>query len=554
MTRTQRVYVVGHRNPDTDSICSAIAYAELRRQQGLPGVQPARAGTLNRQTEFVLDAMQQQAPILLSDVYPRIRDVVTESVVTISTEAPLAAALKLYHQHSIRMLPVIDEQQRAKGLLLLKQASEQFLVPDREERLRQVRVTLNSVAECLQADRQYLIDAERFEDLNLYVGARNLSTFRRWLAHVDKAKTILIAGDREDIQQLAVDAGIRLLILSGGTLPSPDLITRARENGVSILSSHFDTANCSWLTRLATPVGCLVDGDFPTVRLNDLLDDLRLKLVHGNQAGAVVLNEQEQVCGIATKSHLVKSSPLKLILVDHNELGQAVRGAEQVEIIEVVDHHRLGNFHTDTPIHFINQPVGSTCTLVANLYRQSGIQPQPRIAGLMLSGLLSDTVILKSPTTTAIDRDVAQWLAELADLDVEEYGSRLFAAGSALASGTSARQLLLTDFKEYQAGSHTLGLGQVEVVNLHTFHQRREELQETLIALREERGYELAALLVTDIVTENSLLLTAGPPELPYVIGYPQEGDNLYRLNGVLSRKKQLVPHLLKVFKGEGDG
>jgi manganese-dependent inorganic pyrophosphatase len=216
----------------------------------------------------------------------------------------------------------------------------------------------------------------------------------------------------------------------------------------------------------------------------------------------------------------------------------------------VVDHHRLGNFHTDTPIHFINQPLGSTCTLVAQLYRQAGIDPQPGIAGLLLSGLLSDTVILKSPTTTEIDREFAPWLARLAGLNLEEYGARLFAAGSSLAGGESARQLILGDFKEYQAGGQTLGLGQIEVVNLHSFHQRREELQDALLALREEKGYALAALLVTDIVMETSLLLTAGPAELPYLIGYPQEGENLYRLKGVLSRKKQLVPHLLKVFKG----
>ena len=225
-------------------------------------------------------------------------------------------------------------------------------------------------------------------------------------------------------------------------------------------------------------------------------------------------------------------------------------GADKVEIIEVIDHHRLGNFHTDMPIRFINQPLGSTCSLVATLYRQAGIQPDSKTAGLMLAGMLSDTVILKSPTTTDVDRELVPWLEELSGLNHEEFGNRLFAAGSPMASGVSARQLITTDFKEYQVGNYLLGLGQVEVVNFHSFDRRRQELIEELARLREEKGYELAALLVTDIVMETSLLLTAGPSELPYMIGYPQEGDNLYRLNGVLSRKKQLVPHLLKVFKG----
>jgi manganese-dependent inorganic pyrophosphatase len=550
MSQPQQVYVIGHRNPDTDSICSAIAYAELRRLQGLAGVRPARAGTLNRQTEFVLETLRQPAPELLTDVHPRVRDIVTEPVITISGDAPLAEALKLYHRHNIRMLPVVDAQRKARGLLLLKKASELFLLPDRDEKLRQVRVTINAIAQCLKATAQHLVDADRFEELSLYVGARDASTFQHWISEVDAGQAILITGNRSDIQQMAVAAGVRLLIVSGGAEVGAELVALAATKGVSILTSSFDTANCSWLTRLATPVASLVGDDFLTVRGGDLLDDLRLKLVHGNQAGAIVLDDHDRVCGVATKSHLIKNSPIKLILVDHNELSQAVAGADKVEIIEVVDHHRLGNFHTDTPIHFINQPLGSTCTLVARLYRQAGIDPQPGIAGLLLSGLLSDTVILKSPTTTEIDREFAPWLARLAGLNLEEYGARLFAAGSSLAGGESARQLILGDFKEYQAGGQTLGLGQIEVVNLHSFHQRREELQDALLALREEKGYALAALLVTDIVMETSLLLTAGPAELPYLIGYPQEGENLYRLKGVLSRKKQLVPHLLKVFKG----
>jgi len=550
MNQSQRIYVVGHRNPDTDSICSAIAYAALRKLQGLEGVRPARAGNLNRQTEFVLDTLQQPAPELLSDVYPRLHDIVTEPVVTISEQAPLAEALKLYHRHSVRMLPVVDQSQKARGMLLLKKASEQFLLPDQEEKFCQVRVTINSVAQCLKATPQNLVDAERLEELNLYVGARNTSTFQRWVTEVAAEQAILITGDRTDIQRIAVEAGVRLLIVSGGGTVDAELIELARSKEVSILTSRFDTANCSWLTRLATPVGCLVKDDFLAVRRNDLLDDLRLKLIHGTQAGAIILDDQDRVCGVATKSHLIKNSPIKLILVDHNELGQAVPGAAKVEIIEVIDHHRLGNFHTDTLIHFINQPVGSTCTLVARLYRQAGIDPTREIAGLLLSGLLSDTVILKSPTTTEVDREFATWLAQLSGLDIEDYGTRLFASGSPLASGISPRKLITTDFKEYRAGEQTLGLGQIEVVNLHSFHERREELEAELLKIREEKGYELAALLITDIVMETSLLLTAGSKELPYIIGYPSEGKNLYRLKGVLSRKKQLVPHLLKVFKG----
>ena len=545
-----KVFVIGHRNPDSDSICSAIAYAELRRQQGLSGVKAARAGTINHQTQFVLDFLGVEVPELLADVHPRIKDVVTEKVITIHKSEPMSKAIELYHQHHIRMLPVVDDDGRATGLLLLKRATEFFLVPAEPEKLRRISASLSSIKSCLGATAQHLYNPEQLENLDLHVGARREASFSRWVEGIVPGKTILITGDRPGIQRLAVEAGVRLLIISGGAPVDEELLIVARKNNVSILVSHFDTANCVWLTRMATPVGVLAESDFMVVKPNDLLEDLRLKLTHGKQSGAVVCSADGLVAGIATKSHLIKNSPIKLVLVDHNELSQAVPGADKVEIIEVIDHHRLGNFHTDLPIRFINQPLGSTCSLVSTLYQQAGIKPEKKIAGLLLAGLLSDTVILKSPTTTDIDRKLVPWLEKYSELDHQSFGSRLFSAGSPMASGAPARKLIFTDFKEYGVSHGLLGLGQVEVVNFHSFHQRQDELMLELQKIRKEKGYELAALLVTDIVMETSLLLTAGSSELPYIIGYPQQADNIYRLEGVLSRKKQLVPHLLKVFKG----
>ncbi len=549
MQGQEKIFVIGHRNPDSDSICSAIAYAELRRQQGLAGVKAARAGNINQQTQFVLDHLGVEVPELLSDVHPRIKDVVTEKMISIHESAPLAKAIELYHQHHIRLLPVVDDAECVTGLLLLKRATECFLVPTEPEKMRRVRASLSSIQSCLGATAQHLLNPDQVEDFDLHVGAKCEASFSRWVDEIAPERTILITGDRSGVQRIAVEAGVRLLIVSGNSLIDDELLTRAREKGVSILVSGYDTANCVWLTRMATPVGTLAEADFMVVKPNDLLEDLRVKLSHGKQPGAIVRSADGRVEGIATKSHLIKSSPVKLILVDHNELSQAVPGADKVEIIEVIDHHRLGNFHTDLPIRFINQPLGSTCSLVTTLYQQSGIVPEKKIAGLLLAGLLSDTIILKSPTTTEIDRQLVPWLEKLSGLNHKEFGAQLFAAGSPMAGGTPARKLIFTDLKEYKVGDYLLGLGQVEVVNFHFFHQRQKELLEELQKVREEKGYELAALLVTDIVMETSLLLTAGSNELPFIIGYPQESENIYRLKGVLSRKKQLVPHLLKIFK-----
>ncbi len=548
--KSTTTYVIGHKNPDTDSICSAIAYARLRSRQGVDNIEPARAGDLNRQTEFVINTLAVPRPKLLVDVYPRVRDVMRSEVVTIAGDAPLSKALELFHAHSIRLLPVLDDDRRPLGMLVLKKVSEKFLVPSHEAEIRRVAASPDSIRQCLKATAVNLVDAHVEEDLDLYVGAMASATFREKIAPLDPRRIILITGDREFIQQEAVEAGVRVLIVTGNLPIADDIVQRGKEKGVTILSTAFDTATSTWLTRLATPVRCLVSDDFLTVGLQDRLDELRLKLMHSNDPGAVVLDNDGRVASVATKSTLLAQSPVKLVLVDHNELSQAVAGADKVEISEVVDHHRLGNFHTDTPIRFINQPLGSTCTVVATLYREAGITPDSATAGLMLSGLLSDTVILKSPTTTELDREYARWLGELAGLDPFEYGQRLFAAGSALAAYPTVRQLILADFKEYQAGQCSFGVGQVEVVSFHEFSAMKNDISDSLGKLKDERGLDAAGLLVTDIVQGTSLLLALGGREFPYVIGYPQLDENVYELKGVLSRKKQLVPHLLRVLEG----
>jgi len=271
--------------------------------------------------------------------------------------------------------------------------------------------------------------------------------------------------------------------------------------------------------------------------------------VRSPSPGVMVLDSDGRVCGVATKSNLLQASSIKLILVDHNELSQAVAGADQVDILEIIDHHRLGNFHTEAPIRFINQPLGSTCSVVATLYRQAGIDPAPKFASLMLAGLLSDTVLLQSPTTTDTDRELVGWLEKCSDLDARSFGRQMFAAGSALAAYPSTEALLTADFKEYQVDKRRFGIGQVEVVTFQEFAERRQEIVSGLEALVTSHNLNLAGLLVTDIVQQNSQLIVRGDRDLIAAIGYPPIDAGSFDLRGVLSRKKQLIPHLLRAFK-----
>ncbi|HKK01824.1 MAG TPA: DRTGG domain-containing protein, partial [Desulfuromonadales bacterium] len=280
--REETVYVVGHKNPDTDSICSAIAYARLRQQQGMANIAAARAGNINRQTEFVLEELALPRPQLLVDVYPRVKDVVGEHVVTIAAGAPLARALELFHLHNVRLLPVIDAERRPLGLLFLKRLSEHFLVPNHESELRRVLASPSSIRQCLRGRFLREENSESVEEFNLYVGAMASATFQKKMAGLDPRKMILITGDRENIHQEAVAMGVRILIVTGSLPVSEEIVAAGRDKGVTIISTSFDTATSAWLTRLSTPVECLMSREFQTVSLQDRLDELRLKLLHTN--------------------------------------------------------------------------------------------------------------------------------------------------------------------------------------------------------------------------------------------------------------------------------
>ncbi len=545
----EKIYVIGHVNPDTDSVCSAIAYARLRQQQGLDGVIAARAGNINRQTEFVLNELAVPRPQLLLDVAPRISDVIAgQQPITVPAAAPLARALELFHLYHVRILPVVDEQRRPCGMVYLKRVSERFMVPGDSADLRRVLASPRSICQCLKGSLLCESAPDVEEELNLYVAAMSDETFSAKLSGIDPRGMILICGDREEILRIAVRRQVRVVVVVGELDVANDVVDQARANGVTIISTAYDSATATWLTRLATPVLAVSEQDYISLRPQDSVEKLRVSLMHSSVPGVVIVNEDGVLEAVATKGDLLSPSAKKLILVDHNELTQAVSGADKVEIIEIVDHHRLGSLQTDKPIRFINQPLGSTCTLVATLYRDADITPDPSTAGLMLAGLLSDTVVMKSPTTTDVDREIANWLGTLAGLDPYEFGRRIFASSSAMSVYDSLKEVITTDFKVFGSEKCRFGIGQVEVVNFHEFHNLQAELEQHLEAVRRERELAMVGLLVTDIVAGNSELLVCGEAQLTCAIGYPQLAENLFELRGVLSRKKQLIPHLLRVF------
>jgi manganese-dependent inorganic pyrophosphatase len=545
-TMDKQIYVIGHQNPDTDSIAAAIAYAELKRHLGQGNVQAATAGSPNPQTGYILDRLGIPAPLYLPDVRPKVRHVLKRTPVTAGADMPLREALELFHRHTIRVLPVVDGARRPLGIVSLLKLSEKYLVAG-TDRKRGVDTTLRSLADCLDATFLTGAPSGTLEHLHLFIGAMVEESFLGRIEGYDPATLLVMTGDRPSIQQAAIDRGVRLLVVTGGLPPGSGLIDRAVAAGVTILSTPHDTATAAGLARLSTPLSCFVEPKFESIGVGEPLEHLRLKLLHAGEPAVVAVEEDGSIAGIATKSSLLRPLPYALILVDHNELAQAVPGAESVEILEVIDHHKLGNPVTSQPITFMTAPVGSTCTLVASLYRERGVQPEPAIAALLLAGIISDTVILKSPTATARDRELVAWLEPLAGLDHAGFGRDIFAACSGFRAYASLEKAVRADFKHFSVQDIRFGVGQVEVVGFDEFNGVKGALREVLQRVRGEDRLQMAGLMVTDIYTETTLFLVEGKNELAHVMGYPQVEPHLYELKGVMSRKKQMVPHLLRV-------
>jgi manganese-dependent inorganic pyrophosphatase len=542
----KKIYVIGHRNPDTDSIASAIAYAAFLRSLGQQNVVAAMAGQPNPQTSYILNRLGIALPLYLANVHPKVRDVISPNPVTAPADLPLKAALELFHRHAIRVLPVVDQSRVPLGVVSLLKLSEKYLVAGADRR-RGVDSSLTSLATCLEAVLLAGDPGEQIEHLHLFIGAMTEESFSKRIEGYDPASLLILTGDRPSIHQSAIEAGVRLLVVTGGLPVRDDLIALARQRGVVVLSTPHDTATAAWLARLSTPLSCFVDQKFERIGVTESLDHLRLKLLHSGEPAVVALEEDGSIAGVATKSSLLTPLPYALILVDHNELGQAVPGAESVEILAVIDHHKLGNPPTNQPITFMAAPVGSTCSIVASLYRERSMEPDQSIAALLLAGIMSDTVILKSPTTTKRDRELVVWLESLSGLDHAAFGRDIFASCSGFSAHSSLEKAVRADFKQFTAGEIHFGVGQVEVVGFDEFQELKQELRSTLRQIKETDKLDLAGLMVTDIYSETTLFLAEGKNELAHLMGYPQQEPHLYELKGVMSRKKQMVPHLMKV-------
>ncbi len=549
---TAPTYVIGHKNPDADSICSAIAYAAFKEARGERGYIAARCGNSNVRIDTILSRFRQPLPLYLSDVSPRVRDLMVKDVIALNENATCAEALAVFDRHDIRVVPVTSDNREIVGTISLSTLGGVFIPRLSEPRLlRLVRTSLANIARTLEGRALHLVDESSIQELYVRLGTMDISSF--WSIsireNIPAAQSIIIVGDRADIQQRAIEIGVRALVITSNIDIDANILDLAREKGTSIIISPYDSATTSWIVRTASTLERVVDTEFATVDADTRIADVRKKFSANQPHALLVTTDDGKLEGILTKTDLLRPTQTRLVLVDHNEMSQAVTGAEEVTIAEILDHHRLGAINTQQPILFINEPVGSTCTIIADLFRRENILPSPEIAGIMMSGLISDTLHLNGPTTTRKDAILLAWLAEIAGVNSKKLADEIFNSGSVILANPP-ESVVRSDYKIYEEEGVRFSVSQVEELGFGNFWQNAKPIAAALQGLRDEERLAFAALLVTDINTQNSLLLVKGDAGFIDRISYAHvEKDEIFDLPGVVSRKKQLIPYLTSVLR-----
>jgi manganese-dependent inorganic pyrophosphatase len=549
------IFILGHKNPDADAICSALAYEAYKHAIGETQYIAARCGNSNARIDAILERFKVPLPRFIGDVTPRVENIMHTKVRSVTRNNTCAEALELIDKYDVRALPVVDDHGHLEGMISIFQLGEFFIPkPSEPRKMRRVHTNISAIIRSIHATVLHESDSDRVEELFVRIGAMDIRSFgnNHKEEGTEASSSVIIVGDRWDIQERCLQLGVRLLVITGGLEVDSEMIERAKERNVSLIISPYDSASTSWMIRTATHIDSLVDGEVKCFSAEDRIESVKRRIANLNDPLYMVTNEKKELIGVFSKSDILRPSHTRIALVDHNEVGQAVNGAEQVQITEILDHHRLGNIPTDQPILFINRPVGSTCSIIADLFRAHSLTPSPAMAGIMMAGIISDTLFLNSPTTTPLESELLDWLSPIAEITPEALAELIFSSGSVIINH-SADEVVCSDCKSYSDGAISYSVSQIEELGFDNFWKHEDSLDEALEAYRQKEELLFSFLLVTDINTQDSLLVVAGSDELKSQINYPQHGqNNIYDLPGIVSRKKQLIPYISTLLKTMG--
>ena len=535
------VYIFGHKNPDTDSIVSATAYARLKQLQGHENYKAARAGHFNPQTDYIFKKFKVQSPKYIPSLTPRVEYYMEDECKVVDENKSVWAAIAEMDTAHLRALPVVDKDGKYKALLHYSAFAQQLLTILNPENQVSIATSIDLIIKTMNAQPLIVHNKDEIFKSTILVGAASDKTFSKMLDEHKSENIIVITSDREKIYEACIERKVKLLIITSGYMLSKELKEKAQKNGVSVIMSPYTTSDTVMMIAYSTPVSFMADPDIKPVRPEDTISKIRQVLQDSPIRRLPVVDANNKVIGIISEHDLTNEPNIQIILVDHNELSQAVEGIENYKIQEVIDHHRIGPLSTTYPITFINKPIGSTSTLIATLYQEQKVPIPKDIASLLLCGILSDTLMLQSTTTTDIDRQTAEYLSNITDLDIQTLGLEILTAGSRI-KGRTATEVIHQDMKEYREEKAIYTVSQIEVGNLKEILDRKKEFLAELEIERRANKAIFAALLVTDITQLSSILLMSTDENFKQFVTFPPLETDIYFLKDVVSRKKQLIP------------
>lgn len=535
------IYIFGHKNPDTDSICSAIAYAEFKNKISASKAVPVRLGEINRETQFALNYFDVEVPQLIETVKVQVSDLNIDNTAPVSPDISLKMAWAIMQKNNAKTLPVVDNSGKLTGIASISNLTSSYMDVWNNDILAKSNTSLDNILDTLSARCIYAHgDKPTFKGKIVTIAMHPDNAGK-----IVEAGDIVLCGDREDSQNLALDCNASLIIITGNLNVTDAVIDKAKSVGCSIISTPYDTFTTSRLITQSIPIGyVMTKNNIVTFSTDDFVEDIKDIMLETRYRSYPVIDEHNNVVGSISRYHLISQHKKRVILLDHNEKTQSVHGLEDAEILEIIDHHRIADVQTGLPIYFRNEPLGSTSTIVASMFFENGIRPSKKTAGLLCSAIISDTLLFKSPTATTVDKIMLNRLAQIANLDVEKYAKELFKAGTSLKNRT-LEEIFYQDLKSFTLSNLSVGISQVGTMDMEGFSDIRKDMLDLMERKALENNFNILILMLTDIFRGGSQMLVVGDDKdiVPRAFNSKLVDNSMY-LPGILSRKKQVVPPL----------
>ncbi len=541
MDQNSKVYVIGHKNPDTDSICSAIAYAELKRRITGKFYEARRAGQINEETKYILDRFGVEPPEFLDNVSLQVKDMDINRMKGIDGNVSIKDVWEMMKARNMKTMPIVSGDS-LEGLITIGDIATSYMDVHDSKILAKAQTPYENIKKALDGSMVSSASSAQYTDGKVAIAASGTDIMEDFIEKGD----LVILGNRYEAQLCAIELEAACMVICQGT-KVPDLIKRlAEEKGIAIISTPHDAFTAARLINQSIPVRYFMSREnLTTFDADELVDDIRETMAKKRYRDFPVLDEKGRFIGFISRRRLLGARKKKVILVDHNERSQSIDGISDAEILEIIDHHRIGSVETVEPVFFRNQPVGSTSTIVAQMYKENDVEISKTMAALMCSAIISDTLLFRSPTCTPADRRTCEELAGIAGINMEELARSMFNAGSDL-SGKTAEEICAMDFKQFVCGDMTFGVGQISSMDREELDEIKGKLEPAMNELMREKELNMLFFMLTDVMEESSDILWAGPGarELIAEAFGAGDGEN-FRLDGVVSRKKQMVPAIM---------